>query len=138
MTRGKFIVLYGANNLGKTTQVGMLDDRLLKIGGPNKVLKYPIYELEPTGSRINQALRGGLEISDEGLQREFAQNRRDFEPELKRILKEGTWVLAEDYTGTGIAWGVAHDIPLETMEKMNRDLLKEDVAVLLDGERFRD
>lgn len=134
--RGKFIVLYGANNLGKTTQARALVMDLERVGKKVQLLKYPIYDLEPSGSKINQALREGLLISDEDLQREFAQNRRDFEPELKRILKEGTWVVAEDYTGTGIAWGVAHDIPLETMEEMNRGLLKEDVGVLLDGERF--
>lgn len=134
--RGKFIVIYGANNLGKSVQTQLLVESLRQQGFKIQPLKYPIYDLEPTGPRINQALREGLAISDEELQREFAQNRRDFEPELKRILEEGAWVVAEDYKGTGIAWGVTHDIPLETMEEINQDLLEEDVTILLDGERF--
>lgn len=134
--RGKFIVLYGANNLGKSTQAKLLYQRLEQEGVPVRQLKYPIYDLEPTGPRINRALRGGLAISDLELQGEFVQNRRDFEPTLKGFLNEGVWVVAEDYKGTGIAWGVTHGIPLQIMEELNKGLLREDTAVLLDGERF--
>src|SRR3990167_6236826 len=120
--RGKFNVIYGANNLGKTVQANLLIDSLRNIDKNAHYLKYPIYDLEPTGPRINAALREGFNLSDEELQLEFAQNRRDFEPVLKRILDSGDWIVAEDYKGTGIAWGVTHGIDLARMEEMNDGL----------------
>jgi len=133
---GKFIVIYGANNLGKTEQAKRLISNLEEKGFNTKYLKYPIYDLEPTGPRINAALREGFNLSDEELQLEFAQNRRDFEPVLKRILDSGDWIVAEDYKGTGIAWGVTHGIDLARMEEMNDGLYREDLSLLLEGERF--
>lgn len=135
--RGKFIVVYGANNLGKSTQIDLLAEELREEGKEVELLKYPIYELEPTGPIINAAIREGLEITEIELQRVFAQNRQDFEPFLmKEILEKGKWVIAEDYKGTGIAWGMARNIPVEVMEEMNSGLLEEDLAILLDGEQF--
>lgn len=137
MERGKFVVVYGTNNLGKSTQMNLLAERLREEGREVELLKYPIYELEPTGPIINAVIREGLEITETELQRLFAQNRRDFEPFLmKGVLEKGKWGIAEDYKGTGIAWGVARNIPLEVMEEMNSGLLEEDLAILLDGEQF--
>ena len=134
--KGKFIVVYGANNLGKTEQAKRLVQSLKAVGFKSRYIKYPIYDLEPTGPKINAALRKNSIITNLDLQKEFAQNRRDFEPQLVKTLNQGTWVVAEDYKGTGIAWGITYDIPLKQMEKINAVLLKEDFAVLLDGDRF--
>lgn len=134
--KGKFIVLYGANNLGKSTQTKLLKENLEKMNIKVKMVKYPIYDLEPTGPMINQALRGGKKISSLKLQELYAQNRRDYEKKLKKDLMNGTWIIAEDYKGTGIAWGITFGVPLKTLESINADLFPEDVAILLDGERF--
>lgn len=134
--RGKFIVIYGPNNLGKLEQVKLVAERLRDIGKQAEVLKYPIYDLEPTGPKINAALRKGLQLTSEELQREFAQNRRDYEPTLVKMLESGIWAIAEDYKGTGISWGVTYGIPLKVMEDINAGLIDEDMAILLDGERF--
>ena len=42
---GKFIVIYGVNNLGKTTQANMLVQKLKASGLKAEYLKYPIYDL---------------------------------------------------------------------------------------------
>ena len=49
MSKGIFIVLYGVNNLGKTTQAQLLVERLNKAGVQATYLKYPIYDIEPSG-----------------------------------------------------------------------------------------
>lgn len=136
MKRGKFIVIYGANNLGKTVQAKLLTDRLQENGLDSFYLKYPIYELEPTGPQINTALRRGTNTHNLQLQQLFAQNRRDFEPTLLDHINKYRWPVTEDYKGTGIAWGVTYGIPLRKMEEINKDLFEEDLAILLDGERF--
>jgi len=46
---GKFIVLYGINNLGKTTQTRILVDKLKLHGLKAEYLKYPVYDLAPSG-----------------------------------------------------------------------------------------
>lgn len=135
--RGKFITLYGINNIGKSTHALLLVENLKVAGYDAVFLKYPLYELEPTGSQINAIIRadGSQNVSEEDLQTLFTRNRKDFEPTLNKMLDDGKIVVAEDYTGTGIAWGTAKGLSLEYMEKLNFGLLKEDFAVLLTGER---
>lgn len=138
MTRGKFIALLGINNLGKSTQANLLVQNLQNYGFKTEYLKYPIYDLEPTGPQINEIIRGGKaqEISEVELQKIYAQNRRDFQPELEAKLNRGINIVAEDYIGTGLAWGVAKGADLAELEEQNKDLTKADLAIVLDGERF--
>lgn len=136
--REKFVVIYGMNNLGKTTAtegtIRLLSERGLKV----EYLKYPIYDLAPTGPRINRYLR---EKNPEGLTPEeaqmvFAQNRRDFEPQLVEKLARVDVLLAEDYRRTTSIWGMIYGVPLSRCEEMNEGLRAEDLGILLDGERF--
>ncbi|MAF24116.1 hypothetical protein CL634_00815 [bacterium] len=133
---GKFIVLYGINNLGKSTQAKLLVDYLNKLGKEAIYLKYPIYDLEPTGPKLNSILREGKKVSAQEMQETYAQNRRDYEPQLIQMIKEDKIIVGEDYTGTGLAWGMAHGVSLEVLEEMNKDLLREDLSILLEGDRF--
>jgi thymidylate kinase len=137
MYKGLFIAVYGVNNIGKSTHCRILCDKLRREGHDVVQLKYPIYDLEPSGTLLNDILRGEQKqkISEEELQRIFTQNRRDFEPRLKQMLDDGKIVVAEDYTGTGIAWGMTKGLSVEFMEKMNEGLLKEDFALLITGHR---
>lgn len=135
---GKFIVLYGPNNIGKSEQAKRLVENLNSVRIPTELLKYPIYNLEPTGPALNRILREGNPqgLNAEETQKIFAQNRFDFQPALESKLKRGTWIVAEDYTGTGIAWGLTFGVPMEKLMEFNKDLRKEDIAICLDGERF--
>ncbi len=135
--RGKFITIYGINNIGKSTQAVKLIERLKQAKIDAVLLKYPIYDLEPTGPLINKILRNSekQEISEAELQTLFTQNRKDFEPVLKKMLEDGKVVIAEDYVGTGIAWGTAKGLDLSWSENLNKDLLREDLAILLVGQR---
>lgn len=137
MAGGLFIAIYGINNIGKSTHARRLVKRLAGQGFDAVYLKYPVYDLEPTGPLINSILRkeGKQKMSEEQLQTLFMQNRRDYEATLKKMLAEGKVVVAEDYTGTGLAWGTAKGLKLDFMEKLNRGLLKEDLAFLITGKR---
>ena len=89
--QGKFIVIYGTNNLGKSTQAKLLVEKLKKNKINAQYLKYPIYKLAPTGPKLNDILRSGQkqEISEIELQELYAQNRKDFQPELEKMLNDG-------------------------------------------------
>jgi len=137
MSKGKLITIYGINNVGKSTQAKLLVEKLELEGHQVKFLKYPIYDLAPTGPFLNSVLRGegGQKISEDELQLWFILNRYQFEPELKKYLHDGYTVVAEDYVGTGIAWGTAKGLPQEWLEEANKFLLKEDLSIFIDGER---
>jgi dTMP kinase len=133
------ITLYGVNNIGKSTQAELLVERLNKTGHEAIYVKYPVYSIEPTGPFLHEFLRSGeaQSISEEELQLWFTLNRFQFQPQLQEWLNEGKIVIAEDYTGTGLAWGTVKGADTEWLKQMNAHLIQEDLAILMDGERFK-
>jgi len=136
--RGKLIVLYGINNIGKTTQAKNLISYLKKNNHKTHYFKIPVYHLKPTGILINKILRSKEQkISEEEFQKIYARNRKDYQSTVKEKLKKGCIVIAEDYVGTGLAWGVVKGASMNYLKKINKGILKEDLAILLDGSRFK-
>lgn len=115
----------------------ILAERLRKDGLDVVVLKYPIYQLEPTGPFLDKILRSkkAQKISEEELQMWFTLNRYQFQPQVKKWLQECKIILAEDYTGTGLAWGNAKGADMQWLMSLNQYLMKEDLALLLLGNR---
>jgi len=137
MNKGFLITIYGINNIGKSTHAKKLVDKLKAEGYEAVYVKYPVYYLEPTGPAINKIIRssGKQEVSEEELQTLFMQNRADFEPTINEWIDEGKIVVAEDYKGTGIAWGTAKGLDQKWVEELNDRLKKEDFVVLMTGKR---
>lgn len=133
---GNLVVLYGVNNCGKTTQAKMLVDAVRGFGYESEYVKYPIYDIKPSGEHINDILRSGKKVSPKEMQLWYALNRHQYEEKLIKRLEKGMIVVAEDYIGTGIAWGMAHGVPKDTLLEINKDLYKEDLSILLSGARF--
>jgi len=141
MKKGKFIAIYGINGIGKTTQVELLVEYLKKKGKNASRLKYPVYDLEPEGPFIHKYLRNPEfrkknELSTHDLQKKYADNRKRYEKTLLKRIINGEWIVAEDYIGTGIAWGLTWGGDLEYLEKINAKLLREDMSILMEGKRF--
>ena len=134
--KGKLITIYGINNIGKTTHSKRLAETLEEKGFKSKYVKFPVYDVKPSGTFIDKVLRAERqEISEEELQMWFVLNRYQFQPTIEKWLEEGYIVVAEDYTGTGIAWGMAKGLDEEWLECVNGRLLKEDLAIMMMGER---
>ena len=138
MRRGKFIVFYGVNSLGKTTQAKMLVDRIIKDGKKAEYVKYAHYELEPSGPIINSYLRQGNPYNLTPTEFQIIQvlNRTQYQTTLEENLKKGITIVAEDYIGTGIAWGIGAGVRPELLTLLNSHLIKEDIAFLFTGEPF--
>ena len=136
--KGKFIVLYGTNNLGKTTQAKMLVSSLKKAGKKAEYVKYPVYALEPAGGLINGYLRKGnpYGFTPRELQLLHFIDRVKFEPTLKAKLEKGINVIAEDYFGTAVCWGIGYGVDRKFLEYLYSFVKKEDFSILFDGERF--
>jgi dTMP kinase len=138
MKKGILVTIMGITNMGKTTQADMLRNRLSHEGLSFQSLKYPLYNLEPTGLRISDFLRKGNpeNLTPKDFQYLCAQNRKDFDIEIRKILSEHKVVIAEMYTGTGIAYGMGDGLDKNYLIEINKGILEPDVSILLDGERF--
>ncbi len=134
---GKLIALYGINRLGKTTQTEMLAERIREQGQAVMTFKYPRYDLEPTGPRINAYLREGNpeNLTPKEFQILNVENRTDFQDTLLAYLETGH-VIVEDYWGTGVAWGMTAGVDADFLIDRNGHLIKEDLAILFDGTAF--
>ena len=136
--KGLFIVLYGPSGVGKTKQLDLLEERLRE-GLAVRRVEYPIYDLGKAGQKLKRILwRQERGLPEEEMQELFSANRRDFEPTLKSWLASGVTVLAEDYKGTGVVWGVTRGLAIGKMEELNRDFADPDVSILIDGPRRLD
>lgn len=136
---GKLIVFYGINNLGKSTQAKLLVERLKANGYQAEYLKYPIYNLAPSGIILNNYLRNSNphHLNAKEAQIIYAMNRTQYQTDLIAKLKAGVNVIAEDYKGTGIAWGLGAGVNENFLKDINSHLINEDLVFLFDGERFR-
>lgn len=127
-------MLYGPDGVGKSRQEGLLEERLREQGAMYRKIRYPVYDLAPTGPKLDEILHNHkVALPEEEMQKLFAANRRDFEPTLKNWLAAGVCVVAENYTGTGLAWGAARGVDMTKMEEINRGILEPDVAIFIDG-----
>jgi len=136
---GKLIVLYGINNLGKSTQAKLLVEKLKFQGYRAEYLKYPVYDIKPSGEILNDYLRNGnnFQLSPREAQIIYTLNRDQYQSELIKKLKSGINIIAEDYKGTGIAWGLGAGVDEKFLKSINSHLIDEDLVFLFNGERFR-
>ncbi len=137
--RGKLIVIYGVNNLGKTTQAKLLVEHLKSDSFRAEYLKVPMYNFKPTGPIINRYLRKNNpdRFTPREIQMIFSLNRFQFQPILINKLDQGINIIAEDYLGTGLAWGMGAGVDEKFLKQINAHLLKEDLAFLFIGKRFK-
>jgi len=124
--------------LGKTTQAKLLVETLKKNGRKAEYLKYPVYDLEPAGKLINDYLRKGnpYNFSPRELQLLHFIDRIKFETKLKEKLAKGIDVVAEDYFGTGMAWGIGGGVEPKLLKYLYKFIYREDIMILFDGKRF--
>jgi len=139
-----FIVLYGTNGVGKTTQAKLLADWLSELRYEVQQIKFPLYGLPPTGPRIDRYIHGdgnGGTVNPENISvKEFqelcAENRRDGAGLIEDWLADGCIVIAEDWTYGGIVWGMATGVPKKAAYAMNTDFIREDAKILIDALPF--
>jgi thymidylate kinase len=140
MKKGKLIVLYGINNLGKTTQAKLLVKKIKQTKRKAEYVKYPIYNIEPAGRLINDYLRKNnpYKFTPREIQLLHYIDRISFEPALINKLNKGINIIAEDYFGTALAWGISAGVDKKLLLYLNKFIYKENIAFLLDGNRFKE
>lgn len=107
MNRGKFIVIEGAAGSGKSTQLGLLQDRLTKNGTKFEPLKFPRYE-HPAGYFLKSYLNGAYgEVYDVGAEKAsvfFALDRFDARNDIEKVITSGAHIVSDRYTGSNLGY----------------------------------
>lgn len=116
----------------------MLVDYLNARGIPAEYIKYATYNLEPAGKLINDYLRKGnpYKFSPRELQLLHYVDRISFQKTLEEKMDSGINIIAEDYFGTAIAWGMGAGVDKKLLEYLHSFLYREDLAILFAGKRF--
>ena len=136
--KGKLIAIYGINNIGKTAQTLFLRDYLISKGHNVKTMTFPNYKLEPTGPKLYSLIKSKKQnLTEDLMQTIFSKNLKDMQPILQEYLDKGYIVIFDGYRLTSLVWGSSKGLPLNWMKEKVSFAIKEDLAILLDGSRFK-
>lgn len=102
--KGRLICFEGIDRSGKSSQIEILSLYLIVKNIPYVIIKFPTNETYP-GREINKFLKGEIFINPDKVDLYFTSDRLEMYGEIKRLLKEGTWVICDRYVYSGIAYG---------------------------------
>lgn len=136
-TRGRFITLEGSEGSGKSTQIALLEERLVAEGRTVVVTR------EPGGTPLAERLREVVvHAGDETLSAEsellvmFAARSVHLDSLVRPALARGDWVLCDRFTDATYAYqgagrGIA-DEHIRALERIVQRGLRPDLTLLLD------
>ncbi len=135
--RGKFITLEGQDGAGKSTNLSVIEQTLLKAGKPVLVTR------EPGGTQLGEKIRELVLNSDDSqfgdtaeLLLIFAARAEHIESVIEPALKKGSWVLCDRFTDATYAYqGGGRGIDqsrIKTLENFVQNGLHPDLTFLLD------
>lgn len=131
---GKLVVIDGIDQSGKRTQTNLLARKLSEEGLPVSVYEFPDYR---TGSgrmlrRYLYELGERKQSSSRAVHLMFAANRWEKAERLTSDLRGGKTVVANRYSPSNIAYGLANRLPLEWLKTVEAGLPIADVTIILD------
>jgi len=133
---GKFIVLDGPDGSGKTTQLSMLHEYLLELGGKVELVR------DPGGTEIGEKIRNLLLDTDNSqicpmceTLLFMASRAQLIEQRIKPALQKGMIVLCDRFISATIAYQGAAGIEPETIIKLGEIIIGNtwpDLTIILD------
>lgn len=137
--RGKFITLEGIEGVGKSTNLGFLEERLRAAGLEVVVTR------EPGGTALAEKIRALLidhrnppASQDTELLLMFAARAEHLAGKIRPALEAGQWVLCDRFTDATYAYqGAGRGIAVEHIQALEAWLqqgLKPDLTILLDAD----
>ncbi len=125
------LAIEGIDKAGKDTQSKLLERKLAQRSLKAKRLSFPDYGT-PLGKEIRKFLQGKISLRPEVRQLLYVANRWEKEQEMREWLEEGTFVIADRYIPSGLAYGLANGLSLDWMLKLEDGLPKLDAVILID------
>jgi dTMP kinase len=125
------IAIEGPDGVGKTTQCELLSSKLAEIYGTSRSIRFPCSS-SATGRVIRQVLSSEASMSKDALQLLFAANRCEKRNDILSASEEGTPVILDRYSHSGIAYGVANGLDMEWCRALEETVPQPDIVVYID------
>jgi len=129
--RGFLVCLEGLDQSGKKSTARIIAARLMKIGYEVEVISFPDYNT-PIGKEIRMFLQGKRDYGPEVRQFLYVANRFERKKDIQSWLDMGKVVIADRYTPSGIAYGLANGLDVDWMVNLERGLPNADVVIVID------
>jgi dTMP kinase len=129
-TRGKIIVIEGTDKAGKTSQSRMLAETLKVSGKVCVILDFPDYTT-PIGMEIKAFLEGKRDYLPEVKHLLFSANRWEKKKEIESMLENGTIIVMNRYWQSNLVYGVANDMDINWLLRLDKGLPKEDIVLVM-------
>lgn len=129
-TRGKIIVIEGTDKAGKTSQSRMLAETLKVSGKVCVILDFPDYTT-PIGMEIKAFLEGKRDYLPEVKHLLFSANRWEKKKEIESMLENGTIIVMNRYWQSNLVYGVANDMDINWLLRLDKGLPKEDIVLVI-------
>ena len=129
----KFIVFEGLDGSGKSTQVDLVCEKLLKMDIPVFFTHEPDYE-SPTGSLIKQLLENKDIKSEYGFQLLYCADRGFHEEKIKEELKT-KWVICDRYFYSTLAYILNSNSGnkyFNALKIVSDEFIKPDLSIFID------
>lgn len=101
--RGALIVLEGVDKAGKTTQCNRLVQALQQSGRPAELMRFP-ERTTTIGQVISSYLQKKSDLEDHTVHLLFSANRWELTPLMKKKLEQGTTLVVDRYSFSGVAF----------------------------------
>ncbi|XP_030750500.1 thymidylate kinase [Sitophilus oryzae] len=130
--RGALIVIEGVDRSGKSTQCKRLVSSLKEKNIPAELMCFPD-RTTSTGKLISEYLRNKeCKLNDQTIHLLFSANRWENFDKMKSLLCNGTNIIVDRYSYSGIAFSSAkNNMDLEWCKSPENGLLKPDLVFLL-------
>jgi dTMP kinase len=125
------IVIEGIDRSGKKTHAMRLLERLRREGRRSEYITFPDYQT-PLGKEIKRFLLGRTQFRPEVRQLLYVANRWERANDIFNWLREERIVIADRYIPSGLAYGLANNLGLEWMLKMETGLPIGDIVIVID------
>ncbi|XP_017078575.1 thymidylate kinase [Drosophila eugracilis] len=128
--RGALIVFEGCDRSGKTTQSSRLVELLKANGIPVLPMNFPDRS-SSIGKDINSYLTNSKDLPDEVIHLMFSANRWELVNQMKNKLLEGTTLIVDRYSYSGVAYSAAKGLNFDWCYAPERGLIKPDAVFYL-------
>ncbi|KAI1708388.1 thymidylate kinase domain-containing protein [Ditylenchus destructor] len=133
-TRGALIVLEGIDRSGKTTQSEKLLKYLKQEGRDARIQRFPDRGEKITGKLIDEYLRNAKDINDskQVMHLLFSANRWALAEKMREDLKEGTTLIVDRYSFSGVTYSMAKDLDKNWVCQPEVGLPRPDLVLFFD------
>ena len=125
------IAIEGGDQAGKKTQSQLLVNKLNSTKLKTKLFSFPDYTT-PIGKEISSYLEGNVKLDPKIIHCLLAANRYEKLAEINDAIEKNSVLVMNRYYQSNWVYGLVNGLKLDWLEKLDSDLPKADLVILLD------